>query len=243
MAQVIGTEVAMDAVFGQSESGRGVVGVSVSATGVEGNSNVGTGVFGISTTGRGVVGVATDATAVEGNSTNGAGVFGSSQTGVGVFGVGPIAGRFEGDVEVTGDIRLLNADCAENFDVAPDADLQAGSVLVLQADGRLAPCETPYDSRVVGVISGAGRFRPALILDTANSINPRKPVALLGKVCCWVDADAAPLAAGDLLTTSGTSGHAMKVIDRSRAVGAVIGKALQPLDNGRSLIAILVTLQ
>lgn len=27
------------------------------------------------------------------------------------------AGRFEGDVEVTGDIRLLNADCAEDFDV------------------------------------------------------------------------------------------------------------------------------
>lgn len=273
MPQVIGTEVAGDAVFGQSESGRGAVGTSVSATGVEGNSNLGTGVFGISVSGRGVVGVATDVTAVEGNSTNGTGVFGtsvsgrgvvgvasdatgvegnstsgvgvfgSSQVGIGVFGVGPTAARFEGVVEVTGDIRLLNADCAENFDVATDADTQAGTVLVLQADGRLAPCDRAYDSRVVGVVSGAGSFRPALILDSGTSGNSRRPVALLGKVCCWVDADLAPVAVGDLLTTAHTTGHAMKVLERSEAVGAVLGKALQPLPAGRGLIAILVTLQ
>jgi hypothetical protein len=31
-----------------------------------------------------------------------------------------LAGYFEGDVEVTGDIRLTNADCAEDFDIGLD---------------------------------------------------------------------------------------------------------------------------
>jgi len=41
-----------------------------------------------------------------------------------------LAGRFEGDVEVTGDIRSVNADCAEDFDVAEES-VEAGTVMVL----------------------------------------------------------------------------------------------------------------
>jgi hypothetical protein len=48
---------------------------------------------------------------------------------------------------------------------------------------------------------------------------------------------------GDLLTTSDTPGHAMKTIDPLKAFGAVIGKALTPMDAGRGLIPILVALQ
>ena len=47
--------------------------------------------------------------------------------------------------------------------------------------------------------------------------------------------------AGDLLTTSATQGHAMRVSDRSRALGAIIGKALAVLDAGSGLIPILVS--
>lgn len=60
---------------------------------------------------------------------------------------------------------------------------------------------------------------------------------------CKVDADIAPIAAGDLLTTSPTRGHAQKVLDRGQALGAVVGKALAPLAAGRGLIPVLVTLQ
>jgi hypothetical protein len=35
----------------------------------------------------------------------------------------------------------------------------------------------------------------------------------------------------------------MKAIDRSRAFGAIIGKALQPLASGTGLIRILIALQ
>ena len=65
----------------------------------------------------------------------------------------------------------------------------------------------------------------------------------MGKVFCRVDASYGSVAAGDLLTTSPTIGHAMKAADRSRAFGAVLGKALKPLAGGRGLVPVLVTLQ
>jgi hypothetical protein len=60
---------------------------------------------------------------------------------------------------------------------------------------------------------------------------------------CQVDANFAPIEVGDLLTTSATPGFAMKATDRQRSFGAVIGKALRPLDSGRRLIPVLVALQ
>jgi hypothetical protein len=62
-------------------------------------------------------------------------------------------------------------------------------------------------------------------------------------VFCKVDADQSPVAIGDLLTTSSTPGHAMAARDHQRAFGAVIGKALAPLDSGKALVPILVALQ
>ncbi|MFD0325591.1 hypothetical protein [Lysobacter gummosus] len=58
-----------------------------------------------------------------------------------------------------------------------------------------------------------------------------------------MDADYAAISAGDLLTSSPTPGHAMRAVDRDAAFGAVIGKALQPLADGRGLIPVLVALQ
>ena len=69
------------------------------------------------------------------------------------------------------------------------------------------------------------------------------PIALCGRVPCNVDADIAPIAVGDLLTTSLTSGHAQKVLDRGMATGAILGKALGSLDRGKGQIPVLVMLQ
>lgn len=60
---------------------------------------------------------------------------------------------------------------------------------------------------------------------------------------CKVDADIAPIAPGDLLTTSPTKGHAQKVLDRREAIGAIIGKALSGLEQGQGKIPVIVTLQ
>jgi hypothetical protein len=96
---------------------------------------------------------------------------------------------------------------------------------------------------VAGVISGAGDYKPGIVLDKQGSQLNRKPIALLGKVYCKVDASYAPIEVGDLLTTAPTPGHAMKAADPLKAFGAVIGKALRPLKAGCGLIPILIALQ
>jgi hypothetical protein len=96
---------------------------------------------------------------------------------------------------------------------------------------------------VAGIVSGAGGYKPALVLDRRSGAPPRVPVAMLGKVFCRVDATDRPVRAGDLLTTSATVGHAMVVADRARAAGAVVGKALRPLAGGTALVPVLVCLR
>jgi hypothetical protein len=84
---------------------------------------------------------------------------------------------------------------------------------------------------------------PGLILDRKTDGRARIPVAMMGKVCCNVDASYAPIELGDLLTTSSTPGYAMKVIDPTRAFGSVIGKAMRPLADGHGMMPVLVALQ
>jgi hypothetical protein len=181
---------------------------------------------------------------VGGFSDKGTGVLAQSKTGVGITAQGGhLAAKFVGDVEVSGDIRLVNADCAEDFDIASAVSVDPGTVMVLGDHGVLVPCLGAYDKRVAGVISGAGDFKPGIVLDKRESDGIRQPIALLGKVFCKADAAFSAIAVGDLLTTSPTPGHAMKAADQSRAFGAVIGKALRPLPSGQSLIPILIALQ
>ncbi len=236
-----------DGVVGNSDkAGAGVIGVSVSGIGVRGTSGAGPGVEGVSTDVEGVVGTSTNKTGVWGRTDgSGAGVFGSSKNGVGIWGKGGLlAGKFEGDVEVTGDIRLTGgADCAEDFDVSGADRVEPGTVMVLGNEGDLCESQQAYDKRVAGVISGAGAYRPGIVLDKRQSSGNRQPIALLGKVFCKVDAQFGAIEVGDLLTSSPTPGHAMKTSDPFKAFGAVIGKALRPLTNGKGLIPILIALQ
>jgi hypothetical protein len=60
---------------------------------------------------------------------------------------------------------------------------------------------------------------------------------------CKVDADIAPIKVGDLLTTSPTKGHAQKVQNPVEAIGAILGKALASLREGKGTIPVLVTIQ
>ena len=142
-----------------------------------------------------------------------------------------------------GDVVLNQADCAEEFDVSQDASIEPGTVVVFDEEGKLRPSDAPYDHKVAGVVSGAGDFRPAIILDKNDQRAGRLPVSLTGKVFCKVDARYAEINVGDLLTTSPTLGHAMKALDSARAFGAVIGKAMRPLRAGQALIPILIALQ
>jgi hypothetical protein len=213
-----------------------VTGTGFDVAGVIGSSQRNNGVYG-SSAADGASGVYGDNTAA------GFGVAGRAMQGVGVLGEGKLAGRFVGDVEVTGDIRLENADCAEDFDVAGTGTVSPGTVMVLDDDGAVRPSHRAYDKRVAGVVSGAGDFRPGIVLDRRETGSARLPIALLGKVFCMIDAGHGAVAVGDLLTSSPTPGHAMRADDATMAFGAVLGKALQPLREGCALIPILVCLQ
>jgi hypothetical protein len=142
-----------------------------------------------------------------------------------------------------GDILLLNADCAEDFDAAVTDPIEPGTVLVLDEEGAVRPSTEPYDTKVAGVVSGAGNCRPGIVLDKRPSRSHRLPVALMGKVFCKVDARFSAIRVGDLLTTSPTAGHAMKASEPHRAFGAVLGKALRPQAGGIGLIPVLIALQ
>jgi hypothetical protein len=141
------------------------------------------------------------------------------------------------------DVVLTGADCAEQFDAVGPEAIEPGTVLVIDDCGALQPCRKAYDRRVAGVVSGAGSFRPGIVLDRRADSSGRATIALVGKVFCKVNADYEPIGVGDLLTTSPTPGHAMRTADPRQAFGSVIGKALAGRDEGCGLIPILVALQ
>lgn len=141
-----------------------------------------------------------------------------------------------------GVIHLPNGDCAEDFAVAVDAGLVPGEVVILGRKEMLERSSRAYDTRVAGVISGAGDTRPGIVLGRDRRRQDVLPVALIGKVHCKVDASLGGIEIGDLLTTSSRPGYAMKADDRERAFGAVLGKAMCPLAEGDGMIPVLVTL-
>jgi hypothetical protein len=158
---------------------------------------------------------------------------------------GGTTGTWKAVMQLTkeGDLQLVNADCAEDFNISGGEVVEPGTVMVLGDQDTLKPSEHAYDKRVAGVISGAGNCKPAIVLDKQPSQDNRSPVALLGKAFCKVDARYGSIEVGDLLTTSDTPGHAMKATDSLKAFGSVVGKALRPLHEGQGLIPILIALQ
>jgi hypothetical protein len=262
---VFGTSDTGFGVQGNSASGTGVCGTSNSGNGMEGKSATLSGVWGHSQTGAGVTGSCVSGPGVQGSSSGADGVIGRSTStqhaGVsainetngahayGLWARGTPAGNFEGnvivhgDIQVTGDVTLNNMDCAEDFDICGTEEIEPGTVMVIEVEGALKTSRSAYDKRVAGVVSGAGTLKPGIVLGRQEPQGKRMPIALLGRVYCKVDANSSPIEVGDLLTTSPTPGHAMKVLDPPKAFGAVIGKALRPLETGRALIPILIALQ
>jgi hypothetical protein len=265
---VLGQSDSGDAVFGNSRTGTGVAGNSTFGDAVHGNSGspnaagvsgfnvkadqapAGPGVFGHSSWGSGVVGDSDHFDGVWGvsHAPTHAGVSGHNLDPSGKPNPLGLAGFFEPNVVVNGtvtahDVVLSQSDCAEDFDMAGSLKAEPGTVMVIDRDGALRPSQEAYDKKVAGVVSGGGDFKPGIVLGRQASDTQRMPIALVGKVYCKVDACYSPIKIGDLLTTSQTPGHAMKVTDPLKALGSVIGKALRGLEQGQGLIPILVALQ
>ncbi|MCH7497953.1 MAG: hypothetical protein IH971_08885 [Candidatus Marinimicrobia bacterium] len=144
-------------------------------------------------------------------------------------------------IQITG-----GADLAEPFRVAGSDAIAPGTVVSIDPNhpGQLRVASRAYDRTVAGIISGAGGVNPGILMAQADSeADGDYPVALTGRLYAWADASTGPITPGDLLTTSDTPGHVMKVTDHDRAQGAIIGKAMSSLDEGRDLVLVLVALQ
>jgi hypothetical protein len=157
-----------------------------------------------------------------------------------------VAGRARvKSVEITG-----GGDVAEPFRIAPrfGCAIEPGMVVVIDPDhpGELVLSSRAYDRRVAGVISVANSLAPGMLMAARGNAyaDGDHPIALTGRVWTKCDATESAIEPGDLLTTSGTPGYAMKVADPARAQGAVLGKAMTPLARGATgVVLTLVSLQ
>jgi len=155
-----------------------------------------------------------------------------------------------GDATVLGNASVCTlairggCDLAEPFPMAQE-QIEKGAVVVIDEEhpGQLARSTRAYDTRVAGIVSGANGIRPGISLKQEGVLDQGENVALTGRVYVQADAAYGAIKPGDLLTTSDTPGHAMKVTDHARAQGAVLGKAMSVLDVGKGMVLVLVTLQ
>jgi hypothetical protein len=134
-------------------------------------------------------------------------------------------------------------DYAEGFDVSDKNRIVPGTVLVIDPNnpGKLTISDKPYDTKVAGIVTGANSLNSAVRLGAGQF---DFDVALAGRVYANVDATYGEVSPGDLLTTSPTPGYAMVVKDYAKVQGAVLGKAMERLENGKKgQILVLVTLQ
>jgi len=163
---------------------------------------------------------------------------------------GLASGALKFEVRNTGEVRSdVGFNIGADFAEAMIADggkqgFEPGDVVVLssQTSGAVDKSTEPYSTRVAGIYS----TRPGIVGSSHpmdGILDTEIPVAVVGIVPCKVSAENGPIVVGDLLTTSGTPGHAMKVTRRAAAAGTIVGKAMEPLVSGTGVIKVLVMLQ
>jgi hypothetical protein len=141
---------------------------------------------------------------------------------------------------------LCGGDYAESVDVSGDrSHYEPGDILVVDPNdsGHFLKSSEPYSTLVAGIYS----TKPGL-LGRRQSSDPKTsttevPMAMVGIVPTKVSAENGAIKRGDLLVTSSTLGYAMRGTDRSLLTGAIVGKALAPLESGTGVIEVLVSLQ
>ena len=151
-----------------------------------------------------------------------------------------------GRVHANGGFWPFGADFAESMPVTGDrSDYEPGDLLAIDpsSNRRLNLANSAYSTLVAGIYSTNPGVLASLYKMDDPSLAKEVPMAVVGIVPCKVSAENGAIEVGDLLVTSSTPGHAMKGTDRSKMLGAVVGKALEPLREGTGVIQVLVTLQ
>jgi hypothetical protein len=150
-----------------------------------------------------------------------------------------------GNLFIAGTVHENGADFAESVSVSGNKDqYEPGDVLVIDedTDRQVKLSSGPYATNVAGVYStkpGTLGSKHGMDEDPGNEI----PVAVVGIVPCKVTTENGPIHRGDLLVTSSTPGYAMRGVDRNRLAGAILGRAMQSLEDGSGVIEVMVAPQ
>lgn len=142
-----------------------------------------------------------------------------------------------------GSISATYQDIAEW--VPSSTDLEPGTVVSLHPSrsNEVVAASKAYDTSVAGVVSA----QPGISLGIAAP--DREQVATTGRVHVKVDATKGAIRIGDLLVASDRPGIAMKSVPveiggvAMHRPGTLIGKALEPLENGEGRILVLLSMQ
>lgn len=156
--------------------------------------------------------------------------------------------RSSGDVRADGTFTSPANDFAEMIAVeGQPSDYEPADLLVLSQSGSARLSSSPNATNIIGVYS----TKPAFLGGAGESEeeDDRIPVAITGIVPLKASTENGAIVPGDLLTSSSIPGHAMKAspvtIDGVTFYlpGTILGKALEPLEEGTGVISVLVTLQ
>jgi hypothetical protein len=180
--------------------------------------------------------------------------------------------RNVGDVSISGNLTVGGSKSGYVVDIMRNTgttDLHPGEVVA--ASGVDAGPPVLGEIPVAGITSASGLYNPS-VLGVADQLwIPGDPTARQNTVArtghydaqvtvihpgeyvgvvtlgaykaVKVDPGTGPIKAGDLLTTGGATGTATLVTDKVAAIGAIIGKALGPVDPKTGTVPLLVTLR
>ncbi|MGA2889312.1 MAG: hypothetical protein ABSE51_14780 [Terracidiphilus sp.] len=151
-----------------------------------------------------------------------------------------------GNVHAAGKFFANGGDYAESVHVSGLlTQYEPGDLLAIDGrhSDRFVKVAKPYATSIAGIFSTQpGVLSSSHALGT-DEFQSEVPLAITGIVPCKVTTENGAIRRGDLLVSSSRPGYAMRGTDRSRMTGAVIGKALEPLESGKGLIKILISLQ
>nr|BAL52987.1 hypothetical conserved protein [uncultured Acetothermia bacterium]BAL60159.1 hypothetical conserved protein [Candidatus Acetothermum autotrophicum] len=144
--------------------------------------------------------------------------------------------RATGNVYTDGTFFAGGADVAEY--VLVSEPVEPGDVVELDPHNpkHYRKAQRAYSKLVAGVIATA----PGLVLNAHESAGDRALLALLGRVLVKATAENGPIRPGDLLTSASTPGYAMRCSSPIDCEGALVGKALTPLNDQTGIIHALL---